>query len=285
MKKLLQFDAPSAFRAAAYDTLMTQEVQNNLMLRFSQTPDAKAAGWFLAIIYDEAGAPSLVAAMTPPFNMVLFAVGSVIDTQALFALAAHLKAHAWAVPGVLAETKLAYAFADAMGVAYEKADDELIMQCDAVRPVKPAAGGLRHATRQDLYFLPYWLAAFGVDCRLSEAECSLARQIEGLQNMDEASLRHIYLWQDEGVPVAMARIGRSTENGAGITHVYTPPMYRNRGYAQALVAQASQIGLNSGKRFCFLFADANNPVSCGIYWKMGYRAVCSYTKLWFLTDR
>jgi predicted GNAT family acetyltransferase len=63
--------------------------------------------------------------------------------------------------------------------------------------------------------------------------------------------------------------------------VYTPPHYRNRGYAAACVAALSKRLLDSGRKFCALFADAENPISNGIYRKIGYRDVYIYDKLHF----
>jgi predicted GNAT family acetyltransferase len=40
-----------------------------------------------------------------------------------------------------------------------------------------------------------------------------------------------------------------------------------------LVAQLSQRVLDSGRRWCFLFADVENPTSNRIYRQIGYEAV------------
>ena len=55
--------------------------------------------------------------------------------------------------------------------------------------------------------------------------------------------------------------------------MYTPPPARGRGYASALVAEASQLQLDAGRRFCFLFTDLANPTSNHIYQAIGYEPV------------
>jgi len=54
--------------------------------------------------------------------------------------------------------------------------------------------------------------------------------------------------------------------------VYTPPAYRGRGYATALVAAMSRELLTRGKRKLFLTTDVANPTSNAIYSRIGYRA-------------
>ena len=58
--------------------------------------------------------------------------------------------------------------------------------------------------------------------------------------------------------------------------VYTPPALRRRGFASALVAAVSAVGLASGKEVCVLYTDLANPTSNSIYQKIGYRPVCDW---------
>ena len=75
--------------------------------------------------------------------------------------------------------------------------------------------------------------------------------------------------------------GGPTPNGIRIGPVYTPPELRGRGYASALTAQVSQLQLDRGKRFCFLYTDLANPTSNAIYRRIGYERVCDSRELAF----
>jgi len=75
---------------------------------------------------------------------------------------------------------------------------------------------------------------------------------------------------DDGHPVSQAIHTRNTRKGAVINGVHTPPHYRCKGYAASVVAELSQFLLKRGNKFTCLFADAENPVSCRIYKKIGY---------------
>ena len=81
-----------------------------------------------------------------------------------------------------------------------------------------------------------------------------------------------YIREDK-VPVSIACGGGITPNGASINKVYTPPEYRKKGYASACVAALSQILLNKGYKYCFLFTDLANPTSNHIYQSIGYQPV------------
>ncbi len=81
-----------------------------------------------------------------------------------------------------------------------------------------------------------------------------------------------YLWED-GAPVSMASHSGPTPNGIRIGRVYTPPDYRGKGYARACVAALSRLLLDSGYRYCFLFADLSNPTADRLYQSIGYRPV------------
>src|SRR6478735_1448343 len=74
-----------------------------------------------------------------------------------------------------------------------------------------------------------------------------------------------------GATVSMGGYGGSTPNGGRIGPIYTPPELRRRGYASALTAELTQMLLDRGRRFCFLFTDLANPTSNSIYQQIGYR--------------
>ncbi len=72
----------------------------------------------------------------------------------------------------------------------------------------------------------------------------------------------------------MADLGRETAHGFSLSLVYTPRHLRNKGYATSCVAELTKRMLDSGKKFCCLYADLANPASNSIYQKIGYQPVC-----------
>jgi predicted GNAT family acetyltransferase len=66
-----------------------------------------------------------------------------------------------------------------------------------------------------------------------------------------------------------------------VNGVYTPNHYRGKDYASSVVAELSRMLLERGNKFCCLFADAKNPISCSIYRKIGYYDLCVFDELKF----
>jgi predicted GNAT family acetyltransferase len=143
-----------------------------------------------------------------------------------------------------------------------------------------APGAARPATEADLDLLAGWWRAFLAevthDPPASDADVESAVRLRL-----DAPGWGIDLWEDGGEPVSLAAFGNPTPNGARIGPVYTPPDARGRGYAGALVAHASQSLLDSGRRFCFLYADQANPSANGIYRRIGYEQVCESANIAF----
>jgi len=277
--KFQLYDNTSSFGKDTLGILLEQEVQNNLLVGFIRNDlECDTAKWLMSTIKDEDGNVLLTAACTPPFNIVLFETANRPNNAAVQCLSNELKALGFVMPGVLAERGLAARFAEAhVGPsAFHRHLSMNIMRLDKVNGLPRASGRCRPLCEDDLFYIPYWERAFGEECRVEYYDI--------LTHVDQLKKRigkdtH-YIWED-GVPVSQVVHGRSTENGAVINGVYTPPHYRGRGYASAAVATLSQLLLDRGNKFCCLFADADNPISCGIYRKLGFVDQCVYDDLAF----
>ena len=138
---------------------------------------------------------------------------------------------------------------------------------EAVSPVRPAPGAARIADERDLAWLVAALDAF-------TGEAKVPRAPEGTESHVRARLdeRRYRVWEDAGV---MSFLGANLVDGrhARIGPVWTPPASRGRGYATALVAEASRELLARGAPRVFLTTDLANPVSNAIYARVGYRPV------------
>jgi predicted GNAT family acetyltransferase len=74
---------------------------------------------------------------------------------------------------------------------------------------------------------------------------------------------------------------RPTRRSICVSHVYTPPELRGKGYATACVAELSRQLLQSGWEFCTLFVDVANLPACRAYQKIGYSLVSEYEEYRF----
>lgn len=135
---------------------------------------------------------------------------------------------------------------------------------EVVPPPQLASGHLRLAASGDSDLVEEWGFLFVDETGIGRAgPKSPARALMA----DDA----LYVWEAHGTVVSMAAALGATPRGIRIAYVYTPPGARGHGYATALVAVLSQLLLDRGFAFCFLYTDRANPTSSGIYERLGYR--------------
>jgi predicted GNAT family acetyltransferase len=92
----------------------------------------------------------------------------------------------------------------------------------------------------------------------------------------------LWVWEDAGRVVHLTGVNPPSAGVARIGPVYTPAEFRGHGYAGATVAAISGRLLAQGARVC-LFTDQANPVSNGLYQRIGFRPVVDMAN--FVIDR
>lgn len=273
------------FLAVAGPHLMRDECVNNLMLgiglRLTGQPGFDCTGAqppYLATLTSEKGL-HLAAMRTPPRKyMHLYAAGPE-DLAGLDTFVARLLESGAEVPGVFALNPVAVAFSHAWtrasGTVAREGTRQRVHRLETVLHPNYPAGEMRLATEKDVALVRQWSAGFLWDCFHEPPDERTYADAE-----TRVTERTLFLW-DDGVPRAMAARNRPTLNGECISHVYTPPEQRNRGYASAVVARLSQRILDEGKSFCTLFTDLGNPTSNSIYRKIGYVGVADFLDVHF----
>ena len=266
-----------SFKANTFEALLEKEVQNNILLGVITDSKAKrATDSLMATVVDE-GRVILAAFWSKPLNLLLYEAencrfgGVELLAREILRLNVHL-------PGVLAERELARRFSGAYRTDGGSRPylSLTLMRLDKLAKYKKASGFCRVLDERDMFFVPYWEHAFSEDCGVQVF--SIPENVERIRTRIGNDTH--YIWED-GVPVSQAVHGRDTPNGAVINWVYTPPHFRGRGYATSVVAELSRYLMDRGKRFCCLFADADNPASCRVYHKLGYTDVCEFEQIEF----
>ena len=209
-----------------------------------------------------------VAIMTPPKRIIL----SRIDTEILAAithLVEHLRGTHTRTPGVVGPSVEAQAFSDCwvggmFGVSARVAMRMRVFEARKVVDMSVSPGKLRLACMDDHLLMAKWITNFSEETRepvdLESAKNHAERSIKG---------QELYIW-DNGEPVCIAKKARPTRNGTTVNTVYTPPEYRNKGYATSCVWSLTQKILTDHYSFCSLYTDLSNPTSNSIYTKIGY---------------
>lgn len=143
-----------------------------------------------------------------------------------------------------------------------------IMELTGLSPITLAPGFQREAEEADIPLLTRWNQEFEWEAlkerRSTEAaEKSVRRAIK--------SGFYLYCEEGSGQPVSGASTTRKMETTVTINHVYTPPSFRGKGYAQSNVYLACRRVLESGYQKCSLFVSQTNPISNRVYEKIGFK--------------
>jgi predicted GNAT family acetyltransferase len=278
---LTTYQNAADFLSKTQAVLEKNEAANNLMLgiclRLKNFPEQLKAAPYLATVADEQGL--VVAAVMTTQKLVVY--NDRPDCNDAFAmLAQNLFANQWNVPGVLGPPLIVEKFAGAWtkvaGVDCKPGLRQRIYELRKVIPPRSSRGSLHLATEDDIELVAPWIFAFTQEA-LSRGDMADAQK-SATSKIREHDL---YLWEDDGWPVAMVSKTRPTANGIAVSLVYTPPELRRRGYASACVAALSQLLLDSGRKFCCLFTDLSNPTSNHIYQQIGYTPVVDFNEYVF----
>ncbi len=179
------------------------------------------------------------------------------------------------LPGVTAEQRAAETFA-ARWCELNGVDAELQIAHHAHVLDGPGAlvapqavqGRASLAQLDDVDLLADWLHAFHAEAIPSDPEedpLALARR--------RVEAGEIWLWSagTDAHPVAMAACGAIVHDTARIGPVFTPPDERGHGYAAAVTSAAATGAFEAGAARVMLYADQSNPVSNGVYRRIGFR--------------
>lgn len=145
-------------------------------------------------------------------------------------------------------------------------------------PPKAPKGSARLAEPKDRDLIFQWLEKFHEEAIPHDPKPKAEDLSRGIDLSIE--LKRYFLWEDGGKVVSFVGSARETDDEKWIAPVYTPKEFRGRGYGSALTAYASQKILDIGK-VGMLFTDQANPVSNGIYQKMGYKPLGDFAHLGF----
>jgi len=270
----------AAFLEQAGGLLLRDEARHNLafgIVSFAlDHPDvySEVRGWVVREGGDVVGA----ALRTPPYNLVLARPAA---RGALEVLAESITEE---LPGVVGAVPEVDAFASGWsglhGVTPTTRFDQRIYALEELVPPRGVDGAMRRASVEDRALVLEWMTAFTDEAlRGGDDPRRIERSVDARLGAEGAG--GICLWEAGGMPVSLAGFGGPTPNGLRIGPVYTPPEHRGCGYGSAVTAAASQVALDRGKRFCFLYTDLANPTSNAIYMRLGYRAVCDSREIAF----
>lgn len=171
--------------------------------------------------------------------------------------------------------------ADDRGGSTRVLEHDRLWEATSVLPPTGVPGGARAATLDDLDLVTAWCLDFmpAADRQAGRPP----REGEG-EHLDRDYARGkigqglMWLWEDKGEVVHLTGWNPPALGVARVGPVYTPVEHRGHGYAAALVARVTEQILAEGARAC-LFTDVDNPVSNGVYERIGYRPVAEMVRM------
>jgi ribosomal protein S18 acetylase RimI-like enzyme len=267
------------FLETAEGWLLRNEAEHNLLLglahaRAQDVPPDEPPAFFATIQEGDRVRGCLFR--TPPYKLGLTRMPEVALPLAVQGVATVYDT----LPGVIGPPETIRAFADVWAGRMEvEVIPGMEMGIHALEevtpPAHPAPGRMRLAAEDDEPLLAEWGRRFVEDTGVALPDPE-GRTRALLQE------RALHTWDDGGRVVSMAAALAPTPRGIRIGYVYTPPEHRRRGYASTLVARLSQLLLDGGRSFCFLYTDLSNPTSNRIYHEIGYRRVAEAGELNFV---
>ena len=265
--RFTQYSTADAFACDVLDVLKHHEIQNNLMYRNIGDDN------LMLTVKDNEDRVLLVATCTPPHPLVMYERDNLHHGEVASFFARSLHEHGIDVNFLMANDTLIQCVVKHYGAASGKQfvpNQRLVLSVTdhAEKPKRMAGGFLRAATQADMHYLPYWCADFTVVCNIGTYD--LQRGLESAQRL--IADQCLYIW-DDGMPVSMAASHRKVTGCRFVGYVYTPPQLRGKGYASACVYTLTRQLLTQNYPQCALYIDCANPVSNGIYEKIGYQPI------------
>jgi predicted GNAT family acetyltransferase len=269
---VLRASSVAGFLDLAGKFLEAREAEHNLIFGICSNIEAdpaqfEGAPYLATVLHGDRVVGAAIR--TPPWRLVL----SVMDHPgAAHRLVDDLAGEA--LPGVVGPSMSAEHFAEGWtrvtGAPSRITTHERAFQLRKVIPPRPAPGKMVRAGPAHKDLLADWVRAFHEEAMRTGPQQDWQRMAERwIQGIG----RTAWLWVDKGRVVSLTGVGGLTPHGIRVGPVYTPPEDRARGYASNLVAQVSQLQLDAGRQFVFLFTDLANPTSNKIYQDIGYEPV------------
>lgn len=274
-----RFEVPRVFQEKIFPMLLEHEAEYNLLLGVLGQVVKRSAQELphveppLMYALEQNDTYVGAAIQTPPYNLVL----TDLDDEAAQALAVTLVQDRSTIPGIVAPRDTADRFADAWhtqtGAPVRRGTRLFIYAIREVLPTPMPPGKAELATPADAETVTAYIQAFCDELGLPvhRREQDIAERI---------SEGRLMLWKNPGT-VAMASCSGPTPNGIRVNFVYVPPEHRRHGYATGVVSALTKKLLDSGRRFCFLFVNADDPAANAVYTRIGYTQVAEFAEYLF----
>ncbi len=272
--KVVIYDKVDNFLKVNEEILLDNESVNQLILFNGYVNREKdtCSDILFGRVEDESGV-SLIFCNVSPYNLLINNLKEK-DDNAIKALVDYLIENKINIVGINSNKKVCDKFIEYYeGKTKCKFHERLAMDIMELRKLNSVIlpkGYFREATEQDLDLVIDWHIRFTKEClnEVMNAEDFREKVISRIKD------RVIFFFENENhIPVSMAAATRQLNKGISVSLVYSDDKKRGMGYGVAVVYSLSKLYLERGNEFCSLFVDKRNPISNGVYAKIGYKIV------------
>lgn len=275
--RLICFEHADQFRSAAEQWLTIAERENNLLITAmvvgAKQVDNSSRAWLVT-----SGESPQLALFQTPSQYLLLSQG---DREAAGWAAAKIEGD---LPGVAGPASVAQTFAEPWAArtgCVAKLNGEMtLFAAERIEPFRAPGGSFREARPDELDRLQPLAVAAARDMNLPRPEQNPATIAKGLRRAVAEGRQ--FVWEAGPSICAMASyVAALPSGGARIRGVYTPPEFRGNGYGTAVSGALAERLLGGGQSWVALFADNANPVSTGIYRRLGFQPLRVYLSVRF----
>ena len=293
--EIVDWPDAAAFLAHAEPFLLADEARHNLSIGIAlalarpsaATPPSVEQPFFVTV--ENRGEVVSTAVRQPPYNLIISPSAGTVAAGTwpwLGPLADRVRATVPDLRGAQGPPALVRAFAATFdprgGASWRLRMSMRVHSLEKVQPLPPVPGTLRRAIPDDREVVLAWMHAMHDEATPNDPPIDEDWIVNVRLAEPGDPERALYLWvSPAGELNSVCGVSGPTPHGIRVNAVYTPPVYRGRGYATAAVAELSRRMLASGKRHCFLFTDLANSTSNRIYARIGYRPVCDVDEILF----
>lgn len=269
------FDTVKQFLNQFNEILLEKEEVNQLILfnANNMLVQEQVEGSFYGGVWNEDNVLKFVFLHMPPYNLLISSIGEV-DNHVTEGFAMEIASKYPRIRGINAKNEVAYVFSNAF-IKIRPCNIEThftldIMKLTMVKECNLPTGIFRKARTEDIPLIIEWNQAFFA---------YIGETIEVLEDHIKKITTRVgegkyYLFETpDNIVVSMAAASRYLTYGVAIGPVFTPEIYRNKGYGMAVVHHLCQKLLQDGHRYVTLYVDQKNPVSNHVYLRVGFEIV------------
>jgi hypothetical protein len=266
-----QYNEMDKYAEATRCLLLRSKYQNSIILNNMERRKGQTVGDdFRLATVSKNGKVVLTVWQNLPHQMLYYFTDDKFEDDVMDFFVKNLVANKWDIKQFMGEEvsskEFAKAYASKTKKSFKNERNLIVYRLEKLSDVKMPSGQFRQCDFKDMNYLPYWAQAFNTELNLDDF--NLMEQYKNI--FDKMGV--YYVWETD-TPVALANAQRVSDDCMKIGLVYTPPFFRGKKYATAVVWTICKEFMKKYSDI-MLFCDADNPITNKCYQNVGFKKLC-----------